>query len=229
MSYIKFSELTSTTIFTKAADDFLNSYMSPAFGSLSKNEVDLLVLNLLETIGYVDKHSTIYDLVGKLKVTREKSRKLIYERALRKSSSTDLDQMVIEALKNLILAKDGKFFILEIENPLLLDHLRSQVTKLGFISDGSFSPSIVKLQLNAIVALIDHYLPTQNKEAVMTALNQAGAPNGSFKGVLKGMLIKLSSKLADESGEVLASHVGKYMGPILDSAISKIERIWKGV
>jgi hypothetical protein len=90
----------------------------------------------------VDKHPTIYDLVGKLKVTREKSRKLIYERALRKSSSTDLDLMVIEALKNLILAKDGKFFILEIENPLLLDHLRSQVTKLGFISDGSFSPSI---------------------------------------------------------------------------------------
>ena len=39
MSYIKFSELTSTTIFTKAADDFFNSYMSPAFGSLSKNEV----------------------------------------------------------------------------------------------------------------------------------------------------------------------------------------------
>ncbi|WP_219625941.1 hypothetical protein, partial [Vibrio parahaemolyticus] len=72
-------------VITGALVDFLESYMNPAFGALPKNEVELMVLDILEKIGAVDSEPQIYELVSKLKVTRSKSRNLIYERELRRS------------------------------------------------------------------------------------------------------------------------------------------------
>lgn len=229
MSNYKFSSVCNKTVFLKAADKFLNSYISPAFGALPKSEIDLLVLEFLESIGYIDKQPSIYHLTTKLKVTRTKSRKLIYDRELRKSSPEDLDCMVIDLLTKPILNRDGKyFFILEIENPLLSDHLRAKVASLGYVSDGSFSPNLVKLPLDAIVALIDNVLSDNQKELARAALIEAGAPDGSFKGILKGALNKFASKLANEAGEAGIKEIGEFMKPILESPSSIVSR-WRSI
>lgn len=89
MASVKFSDLSSRDVYFKAADQFLNAYMTPAFGALPKGEIDLLVLQFLESVGYVDPDASTYDLISKLKVTRSKSRKLIYERELRRSSISE--------------------------------------------------------------------------------------------------------------------------------------------
>lgn len=203
---------------------FLKRYTSPAFGALPKNEVELIVLNVLEQVKAIDDNPEVYELVSKLRVTRSKARGLIYDRELRRSSTDDLDEKVKELLKRPLIQKDGELFILEVENPLVSDHLRNKVQKLGYVSDGSFSPNIIKLGLEAISALTESVVSEVNKEELKRVMTAAGAvaPDTSFKGVLKGMLKKVGSKVASDSGDALAEKASEYIGPLFDSAIDTL-------
>lgn len=200
----------------------LERYLTPAFAALPKNEVELLVLDALEQVGAISADPQLYELVSKLKVTRAKARRLIYDRELRHSSSADLDAKVKALLKRPLLQKQGELFVLEVENPLVSDHLRDKVQQLGYVSDGSFSPSLIKLGLEAITALIASLLSTAEQEQVRLALVAAGAPDGSFKGVLKATLKKLASKVAADSGEALMDKAAGYLAPIVDASIAAL-------
>ena len=213
----------------EALDDFLIQYLDPAFGALPKQEVELLVLKLLVDLGAVGVRPSIYDLVSKLKVTRAKARRLIYDRELRSRTSEELDNDVRTILRRPIIQKRGDLFALEIENPLLSDHLRAKIQALGHVTDGSFSPNLVTLTLDAIVALIDSQLSTAEKTLTQKALVAAGAPDKTLKGMLKSALKKLGEKIADETGGAVAEEVSDYIGPLLDSSKSAITSAFKSV
>ena len=200
----------------------LERYLTPAFAALPKNEVELLVLDALEQVGAISADPQLYELVSKLKVTRPKARRLIYDRELRHSSSADLDAKVKALLKRPLLQKQGELFVLEVENPLVSDHLRDKVQQLGYVSDGSFSPSLIKLGLEAITALIADLLSADEQEQVRLALIAAGAPDGSFRGVLKATLKKVASKVAADSGEALMDKAAGYLAPIVDASIAAL-------
>jgi len=202
-------------------DLILAAYLSPAFGVLTKREIDILIFDALEKIGYIDANPTIYSLIQKLRVTKSKARQLLYERELRRMNDKDLDARVKELLKRPTIQKQGELFALEIENPLLSDHLRAKVQTLGYASDGSFSPSLVKLSDEAIVALIDALLDEKQKKDVTRAFEKLGLPDKSFKGVLKGVLKVLAKKAADEAGSKLVENV---LGPVIDGAFDGITK-----
>ena len=201
---------------------FLQNYMTPAFGALPKNEVELITLDVLHTLKFIDNEPELYEYVSKLKVTRSKARGLIYDRELRRSSEEDLDNKVKNLLKRPLIQKNGDLFVLEVENPLVSDHLRSKIQKLGYVSDGSFSPSIIKLGLDAITALIESYLSPQEKEDIKSALVTAGAPDTTFRGVLKATFKKMASKVASETGEALMDKASDFISPIIDVGIDLI-------
>ncbi len=201
----------------------MNAYLSPAFGALPKNEVELVMLEALVEIGHIEEEPEVYDLVSKLKITRSKARNLIYERELRRSSSDDLDEKVKEILRKPILQKDGKNLILEVENPLVSDHLKNKVKNLGYLSDGSFSPSIVKLSFVAIGALIEEDLSKEDIKKVKEILMKAGATDASFKGMVKAMFTKIASKVADETGEAVAENISECINPIIDSSFATLK------
>lgn len=212
---------------TKAAlDAFLSAYLAPAFGALPKQEVELLVLRLLMQINAVDHRPSVYELVSKLKINSAKARKLIYEQELRVRTNEELDADIRNLIRKPILLKRGQAYALEVENPLLADHLRAKLKKLGHLTDGSFSPSIITLSIDALVALINAQLTVLEQEEAKLALLKAGAPDTSFKGVLKSALGKLGNKIADESGQAVASEVAQYIGPILDGTKSAITKVF---
>ena len=200
-----------------AAEEFLTGFCTPAFGALPKSEIELLVLRYLEKVGAIGSEPEVYELVSNLKVTRTKARNLIYERELRRLTPSQLDNRVKALLKRPLIQKSGEQFVLEVENPLVSDHLRSRVQKLGYVSDGSFSPSIVKLPLDAVVALMNYYIEDDQQENVRQALIAAGAPDSSFKGVLKSVLKKIATRVASESGEALLDKASEYIAPIVDA------------
>jgi hypothetical protein len=201
----------------------LTTYLSPAFGSLTKREVDILIFNVLEKIGYIEENPTLYSLVKKLRVTRSKARYLLYERELRRLGEKDLDKKVLEILKHPLIQKQGELFVLEIENPLVIDHLRAKVQLLGYASDGSFSPSLVKLSDSAIIALLDDLLEEKTKVGVRKEFVKAGLPDKSFQGILKDILKALGKKAADEAGSKVVENV---LGPIIDGAFDGISKVF---
>lgn len=206
-----------------ALETFLTRYLTPAFGALPKAEIDLLVLNLLEDMGAINNDSGVYELVSKLKITRSKARNLIYQRELRATTSDQLDLRVRAILQRPIIQKAGDIFVLEVENPLVADHLRAKLQSLGYISDGSFSQSIVKLSLDAITALLESNLTEKERTEVRKALIAAGAPDISFRGVLKATLKKLASKVAANTGEEMLEEVSNYMKPIVEGAVKEVK------
>lgn len=214
---------------THGLHTFLEKFLNPAFGALPKSEIELLVLNLLVDLKIIKTEPTIYDLVTTLKVTRAKARKLIYERELRRLSEVELDDHVKELLKRPLIQKQGELFILEVENPLVSDHLRAKVQQLGYVSDGSFSPSLVKLPLDAIVSLIELYLTQTQRSEVQKALIAAGAPDNSFKGVVKAVLKKVGAKIAASSGEVVMDNAAKYLTPIIEAKIDVLTDYFRDI
>jgi len=202
-----------------ALKTLLEKFLDPAFGALPKSETELLFLGALEEVGAISTEPGVYELVSKLRVTRTKARKLIYDRELRRLTPAELDSRVRNLLKRPIIQKSGDQFVLEVENPLVSDHLRAKVQFLGHISDGSFSPSIVRLPLDAVVALIEHYIPQNQRTPVKVALVAAGAPDASLKGVLKAVLKKIAGKVASDTGESLVENASEYISPIVDATL----------
>jgi hypothetical protein len=119
-------EQCNETLFT-----LLDRFLNPAFGALPKLEVELIILDALESLGAISPEPQAYELISKLKVTRAKANKLIYERELRRSNHEDLEARIKALLRKPLIDKKGNHFMLEVENPLLLDHLRSKIQQLG--------------------------------------------------------------------------------------------------
>ncbi len=213
----------------EALDEFLTNFLDPAFGALPKPEVELLVLRLLTQVGGVGARPSVYELVSSLRITRAKARRLIYDQDLRCRTQEELDIDVRQLLYRPIIQKRGDSFALEIENPLLSDHLRAKLKRLGHVTDGSFSPSLVTLTLNAMVALIEDQLSDADKSTTFEKLVEAGAPDKTLKGVLKSTLKKIGEKIADDTGEAVADEVSKYLGPLLNTSKEAITSSFKSL
>jgi hypothetical protein len=128
----------------------------------------------------------------------------------------------VVALTSPLILKQGDLFTLEIENPLVIDHVKEKLKSLGYATDGSFSPSLVKLSIDTFNALVTNSIPVANQSAVKAALVTAGAPDGSFGAVVRGVLVRLGGKFADSAGEELAGNISDYLGPLLSGATTEI-------
>jgi len=204
----------------------LVEFSKPSFGALSKKEIEMLMLEALVRIGYIDSEPSLYQLIQLLRVTRSKSRSLLYERDLRRLDVLSLDALLQSAIAAPLIQKQGELFCLEIENPLLIDHLKHKLRVIGYPTDGSFSPSIVRLSLDAFNALIVSSIPERSHGCVRDALIQAGAPDGSLAGIVRGVLVKLGSKFAGSAGEDLGEKISDYLIPLMaGTATELVERV----
>ena len=166
----------------KCLTDILSVYGSPSFGSMSKRDIDLTVFSVLQELKFIEPEPTIYEVMQKLKVTRSKARNLIYEAEIRKlKDENDLDDKLREKIQHPIFGKIGDKISLEIDNPLLIDHLRYRLKKLGAITDGSFHAEIVSMTHEAFSDLYVELLPQEDANAIYNQFVQLGdAPYGMF-------------------------------------------------
>ncbi|WP_373828815.1 hypothetical protein [Bacteroides heparinolyticus] len=210
----------------KAFKELVEAYIAPAYGSMSKRDFDILLFMKLQDLGIIDRNPEIYDIVSTLKVTRTKARNLLYESKMRSTSPAALD----DELKNLLLKpmflKDNDKIAFEIANPLLSDHMRAKLKRLGHITDGSFSPELIRLTDKAYIALFEEMIPEEASDTVRDALIACGArEDTSLKGVLLSMLNKLSKKVVGRVGEDLMDEASEYLLPIIKGNIDEIKNI----
>jgi hypothetical protein len=199
----------------------LTKYLNPAFGALPKLEVELLFLDALIELGCVNSEPTAYELTTTLRVTRAKAYKLLYERQLRRFSREELERRVKELLANPIIRKSGDAFQLAVENPLVSDHLRDKARRLGFVTDGSFSPSIVQLPVDGFVALVEDILGEKTGAAIAT-LQNAGAPDKTMKGLVRAATKKLAYRIAAESGEAALAEASNFFGSLINGEFDRL-------
>jgi len=207
----------------EALGTFLKSYINPAFGVLPKSEIDILVLDVLEKLGAINKDPKIYDLVSKLKITRTKAKNLIYSRDLRRYDEDILEHKVKELLKNPIIENNGEKILFEVENSLISDHIKNKIQKLNHISDGSFSSNIISLNSNAMSKLMLSYLSEEDIVKLDKVFDKAGAPDGkTTNDNLKHSYKMLSNKIVSKTGDILMDKATYFFSSILTGQIDNI-------
>jgi len=194
----------------KALDRFLDNFLNPAFNNLSKTEIEMHVLDLLEQTGKITEieKSTQYLLAMELKISPTKAKNLWYNWSLRKKYE---EKQFKEMLEKILLNpkykthkdNDGWFF-LQIENPLLLEYVKNRIQQLEHIPDGSFSSKIIKLQAEAFADLIEDCIGKEKKSEILKKL---GIPDNSFKELLVETLKESAEQYIGKSGVVLAEKV----------------------
>lgn len=224
------SAVTKPAVGTKFAAAFVSGFLTPAFGSRSKTEVDLLVFSALVEAAAIDPEAPLFDIARALSISPARARALVFNWQLRTFSPTDLRTAFAKAIKKTRFAKDGTLLTFGIESPLVREELIASLKRKGFFADASFSKEIVRLPVEALVEFLDEIIGEKEKEEVRSALvKDKQLPDTSFKALAKGVLMKLGEKVAGEVGkEVAGSIATKAAKPIIDKAVGFLSGILSG-
>lgn len=195
-------------------------YLNPAFGALPKRENEIVMFQVLQDLKIFTDNPDQYSMLSSLRVTRTKARNLLYESKLRQN--VDLEAELKELLKSPILLKNDDKVCLEIDNPLLIDHLKHELRGLKFITDGSFSPDLVKLTPSAYKALLNKFFGKICKQEMNEALISCGAKKKVTVGtLLTGVLKKIGGKVANDYGDQAAEYLGEYLSDLFSGGLDK--------
>ena len=128
-------------------NEFLNRYTSVGFGALSKREVDLMLLQLLQNHLPDFKDKTDFDAAIMLKTTKRKIRGLRDEISFREGHDDEnLDARLKEILlKAEVIADNQNMVMVQIDDAVLRGYAEKIVRSEFGIVDSSFNSSIMKL------------------------------------------------------------------------------------
>lgn len=205
--------------------DFVKEYITPSYGSMSKRDFEILLFMKLQELKVIDKDPDLYSLIKNLKISRSRARNLLYEAKMRSSNDKDLDKELIELLTKPIFLKDGDRIAIEIQNPLITDHFRFKLKELGHITDGSFSPELVKLNYVAYIALADKLSSNEVKANIVKLFVEEGIMKDcSFKAVFSEIVKKIGHKIAGKAGEVATDQLFQFLSPITRDSVKYVSK-----
>ncbi|AEA34640.1 hypothetical protein [Hippea maritima] len=110
--------------------------------------------------------------------------------------------------------------IFNIENPLLIDYIKAKLKEKRLLSDGSFSPEIIKLKQYAYIELLKDFLDIKQ---LNIQLKENGFTN-DFNTLMKKYLKKLSIKILDNSNDFI---IDEYISPFINNKLSKVVEFFK--
>jgi hypothetical protein len=160
---------------TEFAVEFVQRYCGNGFGSLSKRDIDLLVLELLE------KHEGFSGLSNhavaqKLGVSEMRLRTLRYELAQRIYSDNERyfpERLLVYLNKAefVVERESGKTKVaFAIEDTFVRLALAAQLKETGGFSDGSFNSEIMRVDLGRLCAVLEHIYPDDKCKKVLKAI-----------------------------------------------------------
>jgi len=207
---------------------FLMRFMQQGFGSLSKREIEVLVINLLKRqTAYQGKSN--FSLSKALKIPGVKLSGLLYESVLLFEEDQDsyFQNGLISALQKVKLKPRRKenedyvyTFVLEDKFVRLATHAR--LKDLGYFADGSFNTEIVSISHAALIDLLASFITGSDVASLIDALEKelskdqvqhevdeaerlrifvAAIKDGNSVISAKGLLVKALEGAAGKGGE----------------------------
>ncbi len=200
----------------------LSQHLNPAYVASKALNHELTPIAAMQIIGFLPEQPSEYELITQLRVTKAKARNLIHQMDLRAiTGQDDIEARVKLALRSPRLVKDGEKYLLEIDSPLVLDALRNRLRHLNHVADSSFQPALVKMSANALVALIEHYIPSNERPTVEAVLREAGIQGSDLRSLLTAMLRAAGKKIAGEVGGQIAQRLSSQATTLIGDVFDK--------
>lgn len=148
--------------------DFLIKYFESGFGSLSKNDIDLLVYHLLEKHTQIFNDKSEYDISTLLMITERKLKNIQIDSYL-KYQDKNLDENLRKIIKKIksreiVPEFDGDKIRFLIESPVLKRDFEYAIKSMGYIIDYSFNKDIINFRLSSFFSVINNISPDQINE-----------------------------------------------------------------
>lgn len=173
---------------------FLDAYLVPAFGVLSKSEIDLRVFALLVEAGAIDPEGPIFNVARALNVTPAKARSLIFQYQLRHITEADTDAAVLKTLGKARFWTDGSNLAFGVESPLIRAAIAAKMRERGVFADVSLSGDILKVSPDQFGEAIALLLPADAATALAKKLKKEGVNEGKVRLAIK----RLGKEAAEE-------------------------------
>ncbi len=190
----------------KFVDTFLEHYMERGFGSLSKSEIDILVMHLLMQHSDL-KNKTNYELSLDLQITEARIKSIKHKANLQFLEEDADDYIKGEFFALLHRSKlqgenkqgePGKI-IMVIEDSFVKQGVQGKLKALGHFADNSFNSEIVKISQTSFIDLLEAFFTNEERKELIADVNKSGPEKNAieFKALLKDFL----SGIATKSGE----------------------------
>ena len=200
------------------AEGFIEAFTTPAFGAISKTEIDNLVFRLLVAAGALKEKSQIYEIARDLNVTPAKARNLLFQWQLRSMDNQDnLDKALKAALTSVRFTSNSGLLMFGVESPLVREELRSRLKSKGIFPDSSFSSDIIKVSVEHFVEFLDTLVDDATKKTIREALlKDKQIKDDSFKSLVIEAVKDVGKKAVGQGTTELA---GKLVEAIFDGDV----------
>lgn len=172
------------------AADFISHYSTRGFGSMNKNDFEVLVFDLLRRYGNL-KSKTNYQSSILLQFPETKVRRLAYEADL-KYGNFPQNYIEMEFFKIIESSKfrgDQNRIMFVIENKFLRTSISAKLKELGHFSDSSFNSEIISIHIDSFIDLLEIYYPKKDIDKIVneckTSINKEKEEGISFKLIMR--------------------------------------------
>ena len=174
---------------SKFAEDFIAQYNKVGFGSMNKNDFEVLIFHLLCEHGDL-KEKSVYDISAALQIPETKVRRLAYEATLKYSNRDEsyVRDKIFQLLQNAYLIADGKKIQFAVEDKFIKMSINAKLKKLGHFADSSFNSEVASINIDAFIDLLeDLYSPDEREALISNAryLCSSEVEDITFKSIIK--------------------------------------------
>lgn len=187
------------------AKEFISRYSKVGFGSMNKNDFEVMIYDLLKKYGNLSGKNN-YDISLELQITESKVKKLSYEAELKYNNHNDksFKNDFLKILEKAKIRKDTNKVLFSVEDKFLRTSISAKLKSLGHFSDSSFNSEIISIDVKSFIDLLDSILDESEKEKIINDNKDIFKDKTKivdFKDVIQTLLneaaVKLSTKFFD--------------------------------
>lgn len=225
----KFNDKQKSKLIIDEFEKFLIEYTEPSFGSMPKSDINIKIFNIMRNIGLISEDPDAWEVISMLKLKRSTANNLIYDANIRREGTFEkLDDLLRKTLEEIPYTWEGKYVSIQIDNPLLIDHIKSILKDENCLLDGSFSPEIVKMKPEAFICMYLNALNDNDRNEFEKHYDKE-KKNCSRKELVKYLLDEIKSYknlnvgMLFSAGGILKKIIKKEFGNDVESFFSVIE------
>lgn len=179
-------------------------YLGRGFGSMNKNELEVLFFHLLKRCSEDFKGKSNFQLACLLRIPESRVKRLAYEAEmsygiLGEEEKKELQNKFLQLLDGAKIQNEQGTLRFAVEDKFLRSVIYEDLKQQGYYLDSSFNSEIVSIRKDALIALLDSYYREEDKAAIIDSY--------------KSTLIKIGKK---EDGVITFKRV---MGVVFDKCL----------
>lgn len=170
--------MVTITEYDAFAKDFEKLYLGRGFGSMNKNELEVLFFHLLKkhSKGFASKSN--FERACALRISETKIKRLAYEAnmsygALDDAEKEELQTQFLALLSDAKIQNDRGTLRFAVEDKYMRSVIYEDLKQQGYYLDCSFNSEIVSIQKEALVTLLDMYYADDKKKSIVDEYKKA--------------------------------------------------------